>query len=112
MPLFGLKKRPKAPAELIEQPVVREFPTPADEPKFVEIVDSEQLLQLLFDAISASDHERLSALCDTHRDTIGEHVDMWRIVPDALRTNPAAAEWYVQGIERLTRFCADERARN
>ena len=105
MPLFGLKKRPKAPAELIENPVVRELPTPTDEAESVEVLGSEQLLQLLFDAISAGDDERLSTLCEAHRGTISEHVDTWRIIPDALRANPAAAEWYVQGVERLTRHC-------
>src|SRR3954463_5058743 len=113
MGLLSLLRRSKSNPTTIE-PVMRELPAPAEAPLETtapppEIVPQppspSELRQQLFAAIVAGDDDRLSTLCDEHRELIREHAPAWSVVPDVLRANPAAADWYARGLQLLTRVC-------
>ena len=101
MALFNLRKRSKAAAV-----VVRDLPSPRPAEPAPAPPTPAELRQRLFDAIATGDETRIAELCREHRDFINEHVENWMIVPDSLRANPAAAEWYTRGLQQLTRLCA------
>ena len=115
MSLFGLLKRSKSAPDNIITPILRDLPPPPDlsldleetaDPVIVP-VSPDQVRQMLFDAIATGDEVRLKRLCEEHKDYIREYADTWMIVPDSLMANPAAAEWYKQGLQQLTRFVSD-----
>ena len=109
MGLLSLLKRSKSkPADI--KPVMRELPAPTEsEPPAPEVLPQPpsptEVRQQLFAAIVAGDDHRLSTLCEAHREIIREHAPAWSAVPDGLRANPAAAEWYARGLQLLLRAC-------
>ena len=106
MSLLNLLKRHRKAAPAEAAPVMRELPAPATEAPPVPLPPSPaELRQKLFDAIARGDEENLTTLCREHREHIQEYASTWMIVPDGLRANPAAAEWYVRGLSQLTRLC-------
>src|SRR4051812_17248326 len=109
MGLLSLLKRTKLKPAVAE-PVMRELPAPTEATAAVpEIVAQPptptEVRQQLFAAIVAGDDQRLSTLCQEHREIIREHAPVWSAVPDGLRANPAAAEWYERGLQLLMRTC-------
>src|SRR5829696_9174713 len=106
MSLLNLLKRHRKPAPAEAAPVMRELPAPPTEAPPVPLPPSPaELRQKLFDAIARGDEENLTSLCREHREHIQEYAPTWMIVPDGLRANPAATEWYVRGLTQLTRLC-------
>jgi hypothetical protein len=107
MSLFNLLKRPRSAKPLEGEPVMRELPVPPTEAPPAPLPPSpDELRQKLFDAIATRDEAHLTALCQEHREFIREYAPTWMIVPDGLRANPAAAEWYTRGLRQLTTLCA------
>jgi hypothetical protein len=112
MSLFGLIKRPKsatARVATVATPVMRELPVAAEPPAPALAPaepSSDEVRQLLFDAIASGDEARLDEICRDHRDAIERHIEEWRIVPDALCGNAEVAEWYSRGIHLLTQCLA------
>jgi hypothetical protein len=106
MGLFDLLKRPK-PAHKSPVVVMRELPSPKPAEKAPPPPTSDELRQRLFDAIATGDEIRLAELCRSHRQFIAEYASTWMIVPESLKENPAAAEWYTRGLSRLTQLCND-----
>lgn len=108
MGLFDLLKRP-APAKKPPHVVVmRELPSPKAAEKAPPPTTAEELRQQLLQAVATGDEARLTDLCRTHRDFILESASTWLIVPDTLKDNPAATDWYVRGISQLTQLCRNE----
>src|SRR5688572_16696279 len=107
MALFNLRKRVKSTAPAATPVVVmRDLPSPRTAEPPPAPPTSAELRQKLFDAIATGDESRVTELCREHRDFINEYAPAWMIVPDGLRANPAAAEWYTRGLQQLTRLCA------
>jgi hypothetical protein len=110
MGLFSLLKRPKPPRVAPRAVVMRELPSPKSPAQLMPIAPPPptpaELRRQLFDAIAKGDEARLATLCREHRTFINEYAPTWMIVPESLRTNPAAAEWYAQGLQQLTRLSA------
>jgi hypothetical protein len=107
MGLFNLRKRAKSTASAATPVVVmRDLPSPRPVAPPPPPPTSAELRQKLFDAIASGDEARVSDLCREHRDFIHEYAEGWMIVPDSLRANPAAADWYTRGLQQLTRLCA------
>ena len=111
MGLFHLRKRPKAAGQPAAAVVVlKDLPSPipvarASAPQAPPT--PEELRQKVFDAIATGNEARLTELCREHRSFIAEYAPTWMIVPEALRANPAAANWYTRGLEQLARLGAD-----
>ena len=105
MSLLNLLKRHRTAAPPEVAPVMRELPAPTEAPPVPLPPSPAELRQKLFDAIARGDEENLTTLCREHREHIQEYAPTWMIVPDGLRANPAAAEWYVRGLSQLTRLC-------
>jgi tetratricopeptide (TPR) repeat protein len=63
-----------------------------------EVRDPEHLRGLLFDAAAAGDARRVEKLARAHRDAVLEHFPNWQKVPEAVRTDPAAAQRYFEGL--------------
>ena len=109
MSLFGLIKRPKsatiaAPAGAVAAPVMRELPPAAvgaAVPRPPAEPTSDEVRQLLFDALASGDERRLEEIRRDHREAIERHIDEWMIVPDALCDNAEVAEWYTRGVRLL-----------
>jgi hypothetical protein len=111
MGLLSLLKRTKSAPAVVE-PVMRELPAPVETapplpaPEIVpERLSPAEVQQQLFAAIVAGDDELLSTLCHEHRDVIRDNAPAWSVVPDGLRANPAAAEWYERGLHLLLGVC-------
>ena len=106
MSLMNLLKRHRAVKPVEPAPVMRELPTPSTEAPPAPLPPSPaELRQKLFDAIAQGDEDHLTTLCREHREHIQEYAPTWMIVPDPLRANPAAAEWYMRGLRQLTQLC-------
>jgi hypothetical protein len=110
MSLFGLIKREKHDdVKLPSTPVLRELSgqQPASAPASASGgPNSSELRQMLFDAIAKGDEARLTELCRKHRQFVQDYAPSWLIVPDSLRSNPAAAKWYGRGLRQLlNQFC-------
>ena len=106
MSLLNMLKRhrPAKPAE--STPIMRELPpAPTEAPPAPLPPSPAELRQKLFDAIAKGDEEHLTTLCRQHREHIQEYAPTWLIVPDGLRANPVAAEWYTRGLQQLTQLC-------
>jgi hypothetical protein len=102
MSLFGLIKRAKPappPGQATIEPVMRELPPPP------ALTTPEDVRRMLFEAVAERDEARLAELCRDHRATIDQYLPEWEAIPDALRANPVAAEWYARGLDLLRRFC-------
>ena len=110
MSLFGLIKREKHDdVKLPSTPVLRELAAeqPPSQPASEAGPSSVELRQLLFDAIARGDEARITELCRKHRQFIQDYAPSWLIVPDSLRSNPAAAKWYGRGLRHvLNQFCS------
>ena len=107
MSLLNMLKRHRATKPTETVPVLRELPpAPIEAPPAPLPPSPTELRQKLFDAIARGDDELLTSLCRQHRDHIQEYASTWMIVPDGLRANPAAAEWYKRGLRLLTQVSA------
>ena len=69
---------------------------------------SDELRRLLFDAATSDDPQELESVCRDHAQGILEHVSAWMRVPDELRSNPEACEWYRSGMLAITRMCSEK----
>lgn len=59
---------------------------------------SDQIRDLLFDAIARGDSDALTTAVTTHETTILDAFASWRTVPDALREDPAGLQRYANGL--------------
>ena len=98
-----------APARVIEP---SEAPAAADPVAAVTAAPAaapDEVRRRLFDAVAAGEEEQLAGLCREHWDLLLEHGPGWlsEEVPEPLRSNPRAAEWYGQGLRQIACFCAE-----
>ena len=123
MDLFGLFRRPKlagdaapplnphadASADATVEPLTAgdaDAAAPLAEP--APLPSPSEIRRRLFDAVASGDNEQLASLCREHRDFILQQGPAWLDVPEEFRANPAAAEWYGDGLREIARFCADQ----
>jgi hypothetical protein len=111
MGLFGLLKRPAHAKKSPPVVVMRELPSPKPAEKIPPPPSADELRQHLFDAIATGDEAKVTDLCRMHRQFIAEYAPTWMIVPDSLKENPAAADWYARGFSLLAQLCRDEAGR-
>jgi hypothetical protein len=105
MSLLRLIKRNKPGGVAPATPVMRELVAKPQAAVDRAPPSADELRQMLFNAVAAGDEQQLYALCREHRQFIAEYAPLWMMVPDGLRANPAAAEWYTRGLQQLTRLC-------
>ncbi len=110
MGLLDLFKRSrKSPAEALAKPVLRELPAPpALDPPTPQPPSAAELRIMLFDAIATGDEEKLARLCRDHHNSLLDYLETWSIVPDTLKDNAVAADWYAEGIRAIARFCDEK----
>jgi tetratricopeptide (TPR) repeat protein len=72
------------------------------------ITNPDQLRDELFAAARAADGKRFEQLADANQAAILEHFPSWRKIPEVLRTNPAAAQGYVQGMIAVAQLFAEK----
>src|SRR4051812_17265129 len=72
-------------------------------------LSSEQIRELLFDAVAAGDTGALAKECERHESAVLEHFPSWKTVPVAFRSEPDALAWYGQGLIEVARHFAATR---
>jgi hypothetical protein len=65
------------------------------------------LRRLIFAAAASNDSERLAKIFRENPDGAVEHAVDWMKVPDELRPNPAAVQWYREGLRAVALYCAE-----
>jgi len=101
-----LKRRKPAGMPTTATPVMRELPPGPG--AALPGPSSAALRHMLFDAVAKGDEPRLQRLCREYRPVIQQCLAEWLIVPESIRANAAAAEWYQRGLKQLAELAAED----